>query len=74
MASVVRRGKKVVLGAVGTPVIILLVMTGGHLLARTPNVVATLLPSWTSGTIFCIVYTVNLRRLARSLAAPDQPG
>jgi len=26
-------------------------------------VVATLLPSWISGTIFCVVYTLNLRRL-----------
>jgi len=54
---------KVILGVIGTPVIILLTMTGGHLLARTPNVVATLLPSWISGTIFCVVYTLNLRRL-----------
>ena len=54
---------KFVLGALGTPVIILLALTGGHLLAKTPNVVATLLPSWISGTVFCIVYTMNLRRL-----------
>lgn len=54
---------KFALGALGTPVIILLALTGGHLLAKTPNVVATLLPSWISGTVFCIVYTMNLRRL-----------
>jgi len=30
----------------------------------TPNVVATLLQSWISGTMFCVVYTLNLRRLA----------
>ena len=41
-----------------------LTMTGGHLLAMTPNVVATLLQSWISGTMFCVVYTLNLRRLA----------
>jgi hypothetical protein len=58
--------RKVMLGAAGTPVIIFLAMAGGHLLARTPNVVATLLPSWISGTIFAVVYTVNLRRLDRA--------
>jgi|SRR6185369_12063180 len=60
--------RKVLLGAVGTPAIILLTMTGGHLIAGTPNVVATLLPSWISGTVFSIVYTLHLHRLER---APD---
>jgi hypothetical protein len=55
--------QKVILGAIGTPAIILLAMTAGHVVARTPNVVVTLLPSWISGTIFCVVYTLNLRRL-----------
>jgi hypothetical protein len=58
--------QQVVLGAVGTPAIILLAMTGGHLIARTPNLVATLLPSWISGLVFCIVYTINVRRIARA--------
>ena len=57
--------QKVLLAVVGTPLVILLTMTGGHVLAGTPNVVATLLPSWISGIIFCIVYTLNLRRLLR---------
>ncbi len=60
--------RKAMLGAIGTPAIILLTMTGGHVIARTPNVVATLLPSWISGTIFCVVYTINLRRLDRAAA------
>jgi len=63
--------RKVILGAIGTPVIILVAMTTGHLLARTPNVIATLLPSWISGTIFAVVYTLNLRRLERAAAAQD---
>lgn len=65
--------RRTLLGAVGTPAIILVTMTAGHLLARTPNVVATLLPSWISGTLFCVVYTLNLRRLDRAAAARDQP-
>lgn len=56
--------QKLVLGAIGTPAIILAALTVGHIVARTPNVVATLLPSWISGTIFCVVYTLNLRRIA----------
>ena len=55
--------QQLVLAMVGTPVIILAVMTSGHLLAGTPNIVATLLPSWLSGVVFCVVYTLNLRRL-----------
>ena len=55
--------QKLALGAVGTPCIILLAMTGGHVIAGTPNVVMTLLPSWISGAIFCVTYTLNLRRL-----------
>jgi len=55
--------RRLVLGAIGTPVIILLAMTIGHVLAGTPNVVATLLPSWISGAMFCAAYTLNLRRL-----------
>lgn len=60
--------QRLVLGAVGTPCIILLAMTTGHLIAGTPNVVMTLLPSWISGAIFCVTYTLNLRRI---LAARD---
>lgn len=48
---------------IGTPAILLGVMTIGHLLARTPNVVVTLLPSWLSGCTFAVVYTLNLRRM-----------
>ena len=67
--------RKLMLGAIGTPVIVLLTMTCGHVLAGTPNVVATLLPSWISGVIFSTTYTLNLRRLERASRAPDpQPG
>lgn len=61
--------QKLALGAVGTPCIILLAMTGGHVLAGTPNVVMTLLPSWISGAIFCVIYTLNLRRILAARAA-----
>lgn len=66
---------KIGLGAVATPVVVLLAMTGVHVLAGTPNVVATMLPSWISGTIFCVAYTLNLRRLelAAVVAVPDAP-
>ena len=62
--------QKLALGALGTPVVILLALTGGHLLARTPNAIMTLLPSWISGTVFCIVYTLNLRR---ATSGQDRP-
>jgi hypothetical protein len=55
--------QKLLLGAVGAPTIILVTMTTGHLIAGTPNVVTTLLPSWISGAVFCVSYTLNLRRL-----------
>jgi Kef-type K+ transport system membrane component KefB len=69
-------GQKLVLAAAGTPVIVLAIMTGVHALAGTPNIVITLLPSWISGTIFCVVYTLNLRRLelAGAAAEPPSPG
>ena len=57
--------RQVVLGAAVTPAIILGAMTVGHLIAGTPNVVATLLPSWVSGLAFCIVYSLTLRRVRR---------
>lgn len=61
--------QKLLLGAVGAPMIILATMTTGHLLARTPNVVTTLLPSWISGAIFCVTYTFGLRRMVPSAEA-----
>lgn len=66
-------GRKLVLAAVGTPAIVLATMTGVHALAGTPNIVITLLPSWISGAIFCVAYTLNLRRLERAGAAAQQP-
>ena len=65
--------RRIALAAIGTPAIVLLAMTCGHLLARTPNVVATLLPSWISGAIFSVVYTLNLRRMERAGAASASP-
>ncbi len=57
--------QRLLLGIVATPLAILAIMTTGHLLAGTPNVVRTLLPSWISGAIFCVTYTLNLRRLSK---------
>lgn len=55
--------QKLLLAMVGTPLIIMGSMTVGHLLARTPNVILTLLPSYLSAAVFVVVYTLNLRRL-----------
>lgn len=66
-------GRKLVLAAVGTPAIVLATMTGVHALAGTPNIVLTLLPSWISGAIFCVAYTLNLRRIELAGAAAEQP-
>lgn len=65
--------RRIALAAIGTPATILLAMTCGHLVAGTPNVVATLLPSWISGSIFAVVYTLNLRRLERADLAAASP-
>lgn len=54
--------RKFLFAAVGTPAVVLLTMTGVHVLAGTPNLVATLLPSCISGFIFCGTYTLALRR------------
>lgn len=65
--------RRIALAAIGTPSLVLLAMTCGHLVAGTPNVVATLLPSWISGAIFSVVYTLNLRRLERADQASAPP-
>ena len=62
------RAKSFLLAAFGTPVIILLAMTSVHLVAGTPNVATTLLPSCISGFIFSTTYTLGLRRALASRA------
>jgi hypothetical protein len=56
-------GRKLLLAVTGTPAIVFLTMTGVHAIAGTPNIAITLLPSFISGTIFFVTYTLNLRRL-----------
>jgi hypothetical protein len=56
----------------GTPAIVFLAMTGVHALAGTPNIAITLLPSFVSGTIFFVTYTLNLRRLELVSVAAEQ--
>lgn len=37
-----------------------------HTLARTPEILATILPPWTIGIFYATAYTLALRRLARA--------
>jgi hypothetical protein len=55
--------RKLLLAVTGTPAIVFLTMAGVHALAGTPSIAITLLPSFISGTIFFVTYTLNLRRL-----------
>lgn len=65
-------GRKLLLAVTGTPAIVFLTMTGVHALAGTPNIAITLLPSFVSGTIFFVTYTLNLRRLELVRVAAEQ--
>ena len=65
--------QKLVVPAMGTPAIVFSIMTGVHALAGTPNIGLTLLPSFISGTIFFLTYTLNLRRLELARIPVEQP-
>jgi hypothetical protein len=48
-------------------VVIAAVLASIHTLARTPNVIATIVPSVVGGSLFCIVYVAARRaRLGRT--------
>jgi hypothetical protein len=51
------RPVRLLLGMLGGPLFILGVMSLTHWWARTPNIFETIVPSLTTGTLFCAAYT-----------------